>query len=310
MDEMGPTSNPEEAKDSRATLKSTVMAYRGQFEQSVCVSRASGSPFSEEFVQVVMGKFSELEARVEKTSTDSEWESIEDEAESLYRLRAYIIPLSEIAVQGSTILSNMEQWTIPATALEILKKEVAQELKSNDLEKARAALHTLFKEYDEWSEFQDTYNKEMKWLTWRLAGGIVLSLLAALYCLLYGPVALGIAFAGVTGSCLSVISKIPGVIVSGDSDPYHRSAVRRLATGFAASMVGVGFLLSGMAPISLPYGGTFLEIITALSESVPKSPPKIVLVFEIIAIVTLMGISERALTSFEEKLFDSKDKKP
>jgi len=75
-------------------------------------------------------------------------------------------------------------------------------------------------------------------------------------------------------------------------------------------MVGVGFLLSGMAPISLPYGGTFLEIITALSESVPKSPPKIVLVFEIIAIVTLMGISERALTSFEEKLFDSKDKKP
>lgn len=310
MDEIEPTSNLEEVKSSRATLRSAVIAYRGQFEQSVCVSRSSGSPISEDLVQVVMGKFCELEARVEKTNTESEWESIEDEAENLYRLRAYICPLSEIALQGATVLSNMEQWTIPPTALETLKKEVGEQLKSSDLEKARAALHTLFKEYDEWSEYQDTYNKEMRRLTWRLTGGIVCSLFASLYFLLNGRIELGIAFAGITGTCLSVISKIPAVIVSGDSDPYHRSAVRRLATGFAASMVGVGFLLSGIAPISLPDGGTFQQIIAALSGSVEKSPPKIVLVFEIIAIVTLLGISERALTSFEEKLFDSKEKKP
>jgi len=294
-------------KESQATIKTSVISYRNQFELSLTVSRSAGSPLDDDFVRVVIGKFAELESRIDKTATEAEWGQIEDEAESLYRLRAYMCPLAEIPLQGASILSNMEQWTLPATALEILKKDVVPELNSRDPQKARAALYTMFREYDEWSEYQDTYNKEMSWLTWRLTTGILVSLVAALYCLFNGPISLGIAFAGISGACVSVISKIPGVIVSGDSAPYHRSAVRRLATGFAASMVGVGFLLSGMVPLSLPSGGTFHQIIITLAESAPNSPLKLILVLEVIAIVTLLGTSERALTSFEEKLFDSKE---
>ncbi len=292
----------------QAAVKGKVLSHRGQFEQSVSVSRAAGTPFDEDLVQVVLGRFSELESRIEKTITEDECEEIEDEAETLCRLRAYICSLPEIPLQGASILSTMEQWPLPVTALDTLKKEVAPELKSTDLHKARAALFTLLKECDEWGEYQDKYNEEMNLLTLSLTGGIVASTAAALAFLFYGQVYAGIAFAGITGSCVSVISKIPSVIVSGDSAPYHRSAIRRLATGFVASMAGVGFLLSGMIPLSFPSGGTFPDIVAALAESIPKSPPKIVLVFEVMAVVTLLGISERALTSFEETMFASKEK--
>lgn len=120
-----------------------MLLYRGLFEQSVSVKRSAGTPFNEDHVRVVLGKFSELESRIEKTITKAEWEKIEDEAEILYRPRAYVCSLPEIPLQGANILSNMEQWTLPVTALDIIKKEVVPELRSNDLQKARAALFTL-----------------------------------------------------------------------------------------------------------------------------------------------------------------------
>ncbi len=301
-----------ELREAREAARGAVIAYRGQFEQSVSVSRGMSAPLDEELIKVVIRKFGDLEARAEKAATETELEQIEDEAAISYRLRAYTFALPEIPIQGASVLSNMEQWTLPASALEILKKEVVSELKSTDLQKSRAALHALFKEYDEWSEYQDNYNREMSRLTWWLTGGIAGSLSLALTCLSHGFVSFGVAFAGITGSCVSVISKIPSVIVSGDSAPYHRSAIRRLATGFVASMVGVGVLLSGMVPISLPGGETFQDIIAGLSgasASSTKSLSNIIQVFEALAIVTLLGISERALTTFDEKIFQAKDPK-
>ena len=106
----------------QAAVKGKVLSHRGQFEQSVSVSRAAGTPFDEDLVQVVLGRFSELESRIEKTITEDECEEIEDEAETLCRLRAYICSLPEIPLQGASILSTMEQWPLPVTALYTLKK--------------------------------------------------------------------------------------------------------------------------------------------------------------------------------------------
>jgi len=75
MDVTQAVSDPD-VRAKQAAVKGNVLSHRGLFEQSVSVSRAAGTPFDEDLVRVVLGKFSELESRIEKTITEAECEDI------------------------------------------------------------------------------------------------------------------------------------------------------------------------------------------------------------------------------------------
>jgi hypothetical protein len=101
--------------------------------------------------------------------------------------------------------------------------------------------------------------------------------------------------------------------------------------GLAASAIGGGFLASGLVTVTIPNGGSLSDLIqvcvrpSTLSEGqvesgAPYDPSQTIQVnlekwknecgtedkIILVAIVMLFGFSERALTSFEERVFPSK----
>jgi hypothetical protein len=143
----------------------------------------------------------------------------------------------------------------------------------------------------------------MKGVAIWLALAIVVSLAVAIILMSRGRVIWGLLSAGACGAFVSVISKLPALTVHGeDSAPYKRGIFRRLCTGLAASVIGVGFLASGIVTITLPQGGRLPDIIDRCGTSGCKAGS----VLTLVAVVILFGLSERALTSFEDRVFPGK----
>lgn len=237
------------------------------------------------------------------------------------QLRAYLAPPAELEIQDRTTLSTMAEWGVPAQDLDVLQKDIIPKLacpnitSSDQVNGARGALHTIFSECNSWSEWLDEYNAEMQKVAYWLTGLIALSLIAAIFLLSGGFVVWGLLCAGACGAFVSVIAKLPALVITGDSAPYRRDIWRRVCTGLAASVIGSGFLMSGVFAINLPYaslsaiidGCTRLGSAPALAPTEPRGvgcgPPSI---FVLIAVVMLFGLSERALTSLEQRVFPAK----
>lgn len=282
-----------------------IKGYRAQFELAMLTGKAGGNTPDKALVQEALDKFTSLEEQAKQSSNKHELHSITGEAARLCDLRATFFSAAQIPFQGLTVLSTLEQWTLPALALNPLRNELFPKLtvsQSNTIDKAQAALQVLFKEYDEWSDYLDSYNNNMMWLIGGVATFAVVAVTASLWSLYWGNPILGIPLAGLAGSCLSVIAKVPALIVSGDYAPYFRSAVRRLATGVVGSLIGFGFLLSGIVSISFPEGKTLAQIVESIQRATSDSPASIISILEIAAIVMILGTSERVLTTFEEKV--------
>jgi hypothetical protein len=198
----------------------------------------------------------------------------------------------------------MESWAVPSSTLESLKKEIIPRL--SDLTKlvaARGALSALIAECDSWSRYIDEYDENMQNLAYWLSALIVATLLGAIFLISSGSVVWGLLLGGTCGAFVSVISKMPTLDVSGgNAAPYLRGVWRRVCMGLAASVIGSGLLVSGIVTIEIPHGGTLPNIIDTCAGGTCEIGNVLVLV----AIVILFGFSERALTSFEEKVFPSK----
>ncbi len=309
---------------------SEIRDRKAVFEESVIAADAAGTMYNQSLIPSVLARFNQLESEIGQAKTRSQIGQLVDQADDLAQLRAYVCPLNEIVLQGKAALSTMEDWSVPSSALDALKRDIVPHLSSDDLNTARGALHTLLEEYGSWSDYIDNYNSSMANVTYCLALLIAVSLGSAIWLLSSGFLVLGLLAAGSCGACVSVVSKVPTLTVSGDSAPYLRGIWKRVCTGIAASVIGSGFLVLGLVTIMLPEGGSLKNVIeecatphalqsiksTAVATTESPGLPQIAVaesggckqknVLVLVALVMLFGLSERALTSFEERVFPSK----
>lgn len=113
---------------------------------------------------------------------------------------------------------------------------------------------------------------------------------------------LPLLFAGATGSCVSVMRKMPlfDVSLSNELDAYGRRILSRIATGTVASLVGCALLGWGVLPIAIQ-GETFADVMSACTAQ-DASSCTITKALILLAVPILFGFSERTLMSFEQKV--------
>ncbi len=281
-----------------------VRENKALFEESVMSASASSATYDPKLVADILARFNQLEKDLSQAESQTQIEKLVQLSDSLAGNRAYVCPTNEIEIRGLSALHAMEEWGVPSSALESLKKDVVPRLSNlADLNAARGALSALFAECDSWSRYIDDYDEDMQNLAYRLSFLIGVTLLGAIFLISSGLVVWGLLLAGTCGAFVSVISKMPTLDVSGgNAAPYLRGVWRRVCMGLAASVIGSGFIVSGIITIDLPHVGTLPSIIEACAQLDCKTGNLLILV----AFAMLFGFSERALTSFEEKVFQSK----
>jgi hypothetical protein len=112
---------------------------------------------------------------------------------------------------------------------------------------------------------------------------------------------LGFLFAGAAGSCVSVVAKMPllDVTLSSELEAYGRRILSRIAVGVGASLIGAALFAWGLFPISIQ-NRSYADAINACFASPATSYTKTLI---LLGLPMLLGFSERALTSFEQRVF-------
>jgi hypothetical protein len=207
----------------------------------------------------------------------------------------------------------MEEWSVPKTKIDKLRRLLDTQLKKvdTDPDEARSALRAIYEESDSWRDYTTDYEDEMRrYALWLSLATIVLLLLAIVTLCFPRPCLLGlsISLAGAAGSCVSVMAKMPMLEVglSGELDAYRRRIWSRIGVGVIASLIGCGLLGWGVISISI-HGQTFADVLNTCSTSTPAScsgPDTLIL----LAVPMLFGFSERALTWSERGFFGNSNK--
>jgi hypothetical protein len=333
------------AEVAASISRANIEGYLATFNE--CVKRAEGSDPSSiatrtDFIRGVRSDFATL---LEKVSADNDTEVneiLEDSAEELERLRAYIIPTNEILADGQTKLADMYEWGVPSTVLDKLAEETVPMLKGTNNARARAALRTVYENYDYWDDYVEEH---AIWM--RFAGGLMLTLMlvsltGAVMLVHSGHVYSGAFCGGVAGALLSVVAKLPPVLGYGATNAYVARVMSRVGVGVAASMIGIGLLASDIITIHVPVGNnqsiTFADMLDgkdrkAKAKPETKTEPKTAAaagpaqaatpapaasaddptgpytrrsVLLILAVAMLFGFSERALSTFEDRVLPAR----
>jgi hypothetical protein len=189
-----------------------------------------------------------------------------------------------------------------------LRDLFADKIASKDRSEARSALYHLFAERDSWSDYTEEYEERMRSYTRLLFWTTISLLLAAVFALHFAPhfsplLIVGLFFAGAAGSGVSVMAKMPAldVSLSGELDAYGRRILSRIAVGVIASLIGCGLLTWGVLPISIQ-NQTFKDAVEACAAPHALSSAGIPLLIAL-SVAMLLGFSERALASFEQRVF-------
>jgi len=277
----------------------------------------------------------------------------EEEAKTLARLRAYVLPPDALLPEAQLSLAAMKEWGVPADAVGNLEKSLLPVVSGTNAAAAKEALRAVFEEFDSWDVYVDWYASEyMPKLNVVFLWLITASVTLAVSRLVNQDVILGILFGGVSGALVSVVTRLPKFSIYGELSPALLGVFSRIATGLAATVIGIAFLASGIMTISITQTGSpgteptiaplsrIIEVCgrpkaatpvaqragivatahaaTADSADTPargsteKKPNPVTCgtgsLFLLLGIAMLLGFSERALPSFEEKLFPAKSK--
>jgi len=295
----------------------TLSAIRGErlaFEEMLQRPRGTGDAApDEEFLKSVRERLAEIEGKTQKETNIDELDSLSDDAEQQGQLRAYICPREEIEIEGSLAIDVMEEWNIPRTVLANLHKLLNQSLQRSDKnpEVARCALRAIFQEKDSWDEYTSSYEDDMRDYTRWLFVVTILLLLLALVALHFSPTFLGgLLLAGAAGSCVSVMAKMPFLVVSlsGERESYVRRILSRIGAGVAASLIGCALLGWGLISFAIQ-GQSFPSVINDCS-AFPLASCTALKTLILLGVPMLFGFSERALTSFESKAFGKSRQEP
>ena len=291
--------------DRRSDTLSTIRGERLEFEEMLQRPRkAEEAAPDDAFVTRVRECLAEIERRATQETNVDELDELGDDAEQQGQLRAYICPRGEIKIEGCLAIELMEEWGVPKPVITKLRDLADKPLQhAEDPAAARIALRAIFEESDSWRDYTSDYEDQMlgyaEWLFWLTILLVLLALIA-----LHFPMTVpgGFLFAGVAGSCVSVLAKMPllEVSLSGELDSYKRRILSRIGAGVLGSLIGSGLLGWGFLSLSI-HGQTFADVLDACSTSPASCTARQTLI--LLAVPMLFGFSERALTSFEQKIF-------
>jgi len=267
----------------------------------------AGEPPDEESVRPVLDRFASIEqrARAQDTTID-ELDSLLIQAKHQNRFKASICPKAELADEGSFLIDEMEEWNLPTATIARLRTLHAKKIEVDDQTpgSARGALRLLYEEYESWATYTDDYEETMDRYTRWLFGAMGLALALAIVGIRYTPTLIpALLMGGIAGSCCSIMAKMPtlDVSLSGELEAYKRRILSRVGVGAAASLIGSAFLEWGILPISVQ-GKAFPDVFDACASTTPAActnADNLIL----LGLLVLIGFSERALTSFERKIF-------
>jgi hypothetical protein len=295
----------------REETLSAIRLQRSLLEAMAQRTRSNNDSFNDEYLKERLQRLAQIESCAGQATDTRHLDDLTTFAEQQGQLRAYICPVAEIEHEGTMLIELMEEWGVPKAAIEKLRKSHIETLKkaeTNPLD-ARGALRSLFEEKDSWEDYIDDYEDTMAFHTrWLFAGAIALPVLAVgcfHYAFCWSPLLyLGLLFAGAAGSCVSVLAKMPPLdvaLLSAELEAYVRRILRRIAVGVGASLIGCALLGWGVIPISLQ-NQTFADALNTSLEPLGASASGIKILI-LLGVPMLLGFSEQALSSFEQRLF-------
>jgi hypothetical protein len=324
-----------DAENRNQTLNQ-IVSDEATFIEAQRQAEVANGIYNKDFAASVLIDFEKLKQASQSAKID-ELDRLVERSSDLKILRAYVLPPHEIQMQGNSVLSELSEWSVPPTILKSLHDDIFPILNNADICKARSALYRFFDESDYWSSYIDWFSLFMRRIAGILMGLMLLCLIASFFFLLdrNGPTK-GFVLAGACGALVSIISKLPPIVPYGETAGYIVRIISRTATGIAACVIGYGFLASGILSSVLPENLKVSEIIDRMSTETTRDLAKSVQISQpispenagqnpkqtpptkdgatksttktrdaltLVAIAMLFGFSERALVSFENKLF-------
>jgi hypothetical protein len=286
---------------------SDIRIERSALEAMAQRPRAAEDALDEQFLSARLERLSEIEKSAEQANNTGHLDDLISFAQKQGQLRAFLCPIAEIEVEATLVIDLLEEWGVPKTVTQKLFKLHVEPLRKDKMppRDARGVLRSLFQERDSWSEYKDDYEDTLELYTWWLSPvAIILPFLSAIafhYAFRFSPLlVLGLLFAGGSGSCVSVLAKMPllDITLSAEFEAYGRRIFSRIAAGVGASLIGSAFLAWGLVPISFQ-NQTFADAVNA-SLAAPAAGIKTLI---LLGVPMLFGFSERALTSFEQRIF-------
>ena len=286
----------------RLEALSAIRGERSKFDTMAARAKINGLA-PEEFAAEVRERLNEFERKAGEVITEGELEDLVDDAEWQGQLRAYLCPPAEIADEGRLALDVMEEWGVPGATVNKLRESLGRHVADMNEGIARSSLRAIFEEFDSWWSYVDDYQKTMS-----RSAKVLMSLIAGLsflaIALLHFPrtLLLGLLLAGAAGASGSVILKMPSLEVSpsGELEAYPRRVRSRIGVGVIASLIGCALLGWGLLPIAIQ-NQTFADVLGACTTTVADSCTEGRILI-LLGVPMLLGFSERALTSFEDRL--------
>jgi hypothetical protein len=297
----------EKLEKHRLEILSDIVGARLRVELMAQRPRRADDALNNALLEQVTTKIKEMEESAKQATNTDELDDLSDDAEAQEQFSAYLCPASEVADEGNLIIDLIEVWGVPKSEIKKLREYLGKKIDSEQTDVARSALYQLYGERDDWDDYRDEYEGTIWGLTWKLFVAIIVLALAAApaihFASYFSPLLFfGLFAASAGGACASVISKMPALDVSlkGELDAYRRRIFSRIGVGVVASIIGCSLLGWGLFPISIQ-SHTFADDLTACATSTTTCTGVTTLV--LIGIPMLFGFSERALTSFEQRVF-------
>jgi len=292
----------------REKTLAAIREQRSLIEAMAQRPRPPEDTFDLKFLEERLQHLSEIEKSAGQATHTDHLDDLISFAEQQGQLRAYICPATEIEREAVLVIDLLEEWAVPKTVIRKLFKLHVEPLKKQvetKLQDAQATLRSLFQEKDSWAEYTEDYEDTMLFHTRRLFAATIILLFLAIGCLCYAfcwapLLILGLLFSGAVGSCVSVLAKMPlfDVRLSAELEAYGRRILVRTAVGVCASLIGCALLGWGVLPVSLQ-NQTFTD---AMNSSL-AAPAVGIKTLILLGVPMLLGFSERALASFEQRVF-------
>lgn len=189
----------------------------------------------------VQGEFGALAAATAQPDCDRA--RLARRATDLARLRVYVLPVEDLAVEGRDVCAELSEWQVPAVVLTHLQQTLTSDLsgtyaaeapvREQDIRRARAGLLKILETYDYWDRYTDWFFTTLRYALGVLLGVFVLSLAGAVGLLFTGHVASGFILAGLSGAAVSIMLKLPPLSVFGEVASLAVKMVGRGAAGMA-----------------------------------------------------------------------------
>jgi len=296
-----------EFESQKKELYNIVLQSRAYFNDIVETSLfAYGGNFPPEVghhVQYVLKEFDALVNAIEKASQEDDLVALENRPLELENQTAYILPVSYLAENAQVFFDELVSWKVPPKSIRQVK-EFIERLRNPKVPEAdkRNLYWWILGEYDYRSDYVEWANSKFLILKIISSFAAIGSLVAALILLTMNLLLPGFLCAGVSGASLSVLLKFPSIMDYGEYKKTMLDIFSRFTTGLITSVMGLGFLASGIINLSFSFekeSKTMAEVIKGFGTSDKSS---ILWSLVLLSLGIIFGFSERLFSSFESTI--------